>query len=163
CLSSERREGTLGLLFLTNLNGPEIVAGKLCSSALAATYGLFAIFPLLGLQMLIGGITLADFWRIILAMLNAIFFSVGAGFLASACCVRQFTAIACGTGLALFFSAGLMAIAAVINAFRGPAVWIDGVAIFSPIYALISADGSRVFGRKHYWLSFFAVTGIACA
>src|SRR5204863_10091529 len=40
CLSSEKREGTLGLLFLTNLNGPEIIGGKLCSSALAATYGL---------------------------------------------------------------------------------------------------------------------------
>src|SRR5262245_47843132 len=32
CLSSERREGTLGFLFLTNLNSAEIIAGKLCSS-----------------------------------------------------------------------------------------------------------------------------------
>src|SRR5580765_5565371 len=45
CLSSEKREGTMGLLFLTNLSGWEILGGKLCSSALAAVYGLFAIFP----------------------------------------------------------------------------------------------------------------------
>src|SRR5690242_18294956 len=43
CLSSEKREGTMGLLFLTNLNALEIIGGKLCSSALAAAYGLFAI------------------------------------------------------------------------------------------------------------------------
>src|ERR1043166_5516950 len=66
CLSCEKREGTLGLLFLTNLNGPEIIGGKLCSSALAAAYGLFAIFPLLALQMFIGGITLAHLFRVIL-------------------------------------------------------------------------------------------------
>src|SRR6266705_1380822 len=28
CLSSEKREGTMGLLFLTNLNGPEIIGGN---------------------------------------------------------------------------------------------------------------------------------------
>src|SRR5262245_55777665 len=63
CLSSERREGTLGLLFLTNLNGPEIIGGKLCSSAISAAYGLFAIFPIVAGQMLIGGITLGTFWK----------------------------------------------------------------------------------------------------
>src|SRR6185436_15942852 len=84
CLGSEKREGTMGLLFLTNLNGFEIIGGKLCSSAVAAAYGLFAIFPLLALQMLIGGITLGHFWRTVLALISAIFFSVTAGFLASA-------------------------------------------------------------------------------
>ena len=72
CLSSEKREGTLGLLFLTNLNAPEIIGGKWCSNALGAAYGLFAIFPLLALQMLIGGVTLAQFWRTFLAMADAL-------------------------------------------------------------------------------------------
>ncbi len=57
CISSERRDGTLGLLFLTNLNSGEIIAGKLCSSALASVYALFAIFPMLALPLLMGGIT----------------------------------------------------------------------------------------------------------
>src|SRR3974377_89531 len=52
CISVERRDGTLGLLFLTNLNSAEIVAGKLCSTALASVYGLMAIFPILGLLLL---------------------------------------------------------------------------------------------------------------
>jgi ABC-type transport system involved in cytochrome c biogenesis permease component len=55
CISVERREGTLGLLFLTNLNSAEIIAGKLCSTALASVYGLMAIFPMLALPLLMGG------------------------------------------------------------------------------------------------------------
>ena len=51
-ISRERREGPLGLLFLTNLNSAEIVAGKVFSNGLA-------------LAVLIGGITLGQFWRAI--------------------------------------------------------------------------------------------------
>src|SRR5262245_48532156 len=47
CLSSEKREGTLGLLFLTDLKGYDIVFGKLASSSLASFYGLLAIVPVL--------------------------------------------------------------------------------------------------------------------
>src|SRR5688572_18017381 len=70
CLSSEKREGTLGLLFLTNLNAPEIIAGKVCSTALAAAFGLFAIFPVLASQLMVGGITLEHFWKTVLALVN---------------------------------------------------------------------------------------------
>lgn len=161
CLSSEKREGTMGLLFLTNLNALEIIGGKLCSSALAAAYGLFAIFPLLALQMLIGGITLGQFWRTVLALANAIFFSVAAGFLASSVCLRQFTAIAAATGLALCGSAGLMGLAAVANSFRSTKTWAEGLAIFSPLYALVAAGGGSVFGTKAYWWSVLAVAGLS--
>src|SRR6188768_3422187 len=34
CLSEERREGTLGLLFLTDLKGHDVVLGKLASTSL---------------------------------------------------------------------------------------------------------------------------------
>jgi hypothetical protein len=165
CLSSEKREGTMGLLFLTNLNGPEIIGGKLCSSAVAAAYGLFAIFPLLALQMLIGGITLAHFWRTILALANVILFAIASGFLASSICLRQFTAIAWATGVALFFTVGLMAEAAILSSWGGTTVgrnWIEGMVIFSPLYTLISADGNRgMFGPNHYWWSVLAVIGVA--
>ena len=36
CLSSEKREGTIGLLFLTDLKGYDIILGKLASSSLTA-------------------------------------------------------------------------------------------------------------------------------
>src|ERR1041384_1036823 len=115
CLSREKREGTLGLLFLTNLNSAEIVAGKLCSTALARFYSLLAIFPVLAMPVLVGGITFGEFWRTMLALANAIFFGIAAGFMASALSVRQFPAVALATGLALFFGVGLSGLAVIMR------------------------------------------------
>src|ERR1700728_713159 len=46
-ISEEKREGTLGLLFLTDLHGYDIVFGKLISQSLLAFYCLVAAFPIL--------------------------------------------------------------------------------------------------------------------
>ena len=162
CLSSEKREGTVGLLFLTNLNGMEIIGGKLCSNALAAAYGLFAIFPLLALQMSLGGVTLWHFWRTVLALANAILFSMAAGFLASSMCVRQFTAVALAAGLTIFISLGLMGLSAVANAFRSMKGWSTPLAVFSPFYTLVSAKSRFGPLRSHYWWSVLAVAGLSC-
>ena len=55
CLSEERREGTLGLLFLTDLKGYDVVGGKLVATSLNAFYGLIAIVPLLLRKAAAGG------------------------------------------------------------------------------------------------------------
>src|ERR1700752_1031715 len=44
-LSEEKREGTLGLLFLTDLKGYDVVLGKLAATSLNSVYALLAIFP----------------------------------------------------------------------------------------------------------------------
>ena len=51
-LSEERREGTLGLLFLTDLKGYDVVLGKFMAVSLNAFYGLLAVFPVLALSLL---------------------------------------------------------------------------------------------------------------
>ena len=45
CLSEEKREGTLGLLFLTDLKGYDVVFGKLAATSLNAFYGVLAVVP----------------------------------------------------------------------------------------------------------------------
>src|SRR5262249_31211525 len=45
CLSAEKRDGTLGLLFLTDLRGYDVVLGKLIITSLNAFYAFFAVFP----------------------------------------------------------------------------------------------------------------------
>ena len=45
CISEEKRDGTLGLLFLTDLRSFDIVLGKLAATSLKAFAGLIAIFP----------------------------------------------------------------------------------------------------------------------
>src|SRR5690349_5037274 len=71
CLSEEKREGTLGLLFLTDLRGYDVVAGKLLVTSLRASYALLAIFPILAIPLLMGGVSGAEFWKASLALSNA--------------------------------------------------------------------------------------------
>ena len=153
CISSEKREGTLGLLFLTNLNSFEIILGKLCSSSVVTIYGLFSMFPMLAVLFMFGGIALDEFWQTVLALVNAIFFGVASGFIASVICVRQFTAIGLAVGVAIIFGAAVMGLAAVMDSLKYPRVWVDAVSSLCPFYGLIASGGNRIFGRNHYWLS----------
>jgi ABC-type transport system involved in multi-copper enzyme maturation permease subunit len=79
CLSAERREGTLGLLFLTDLKGYDVILGKLAAAALSAFYGLFAVFPILAWSLILGGVTPGEIWRTVLALGNILFFSLAIG------------------------------------------------------------------------------------
>ncbi|HOY59518.1 MAG TPA: ABC transporter permease, partial [Verrucomicrobiota bacterium] len=56
-ISHEKREGTLGLLFLTDLRGLDVVLGKLAAHALNLLCALMAAFPILGLAIGAGGVT----------------------------------------------------------------------------------------------------------
>ncbi|HEV2391126.1 MAG TPA: ABC transporter permease subunit [Verrucomicrobiae bacterium] len=82
-LSQERREGTLGLLFLTDLKGYDIVLGKLMATSLNAFYCLLALLPVTAFPLLLGGVTGSEFWRMALALLNTLFFSLAAGMFVS--------------------------------------------------------------------------------
>jgi ABC-type transport system involved in multi-copper enzyme maturation permease subunit len=86
CVSEEKREGTLGLLFLTDLKSYDIVLGKMTASSLTGVYGLLAIFPVLGVPLLLGGVAPAEFWRVILVCVNNLFLSLTLGMLCSAIC-----------------------------------------------------------------------------
>jgi ABC-type transport system involved in multi-copper enzyme maturation permease subunit len=83
CLSEEKREGTLGLLFLTDLKGYDVVLGKLIAVGLSALYGLVAVLPVTALPLLMGGVTVNEYWRVALAMVNGLFFSLAVGLLVS--------------------------------------------------------------------------------
>ena len=83
CLSEEKRDGTLGLIFLTDLKGYDVVLGKLAATSINACYGMVAIFPVLAIPLLLGGVTPAEFWRVIFVCLNTLFLSLAAGMFAS--------------------------------------------------------------------------------
>src|SRR6266404_2794931 len=84
CLSEEKREGTLGFLFLTDLRGYDVAGGKLLASSLRCFYGLLAVLPILAVTLLMGGVTGAQFWKTSLALLNALVCSLAAGLAVSA-------------------------------------------------------------------------------
>src|SRR5512140_1334746 len=106
CLSGEKREGTLGLLFLTDLKGYDVVLGKLVATSLNALYRLFSVFPILAIPLLLGALTLGEFWRMTLVLTNTLFFSLSAGMLISAVSLRERRAMAGTALLILLITAG---------------------------------------------------------
>ena len=83
-ISRERRDGTLGLLFLTHLTSWQVVAGKLLSRGLTAFLALMGCLPALMLSVLLGGVTAAEATMTGIGLLNTLFVALAAGLWASA-------------------------------------------------------------------------------
>lgn len=83
-LSSERRDGTLGLLFLTETGPGDVILGKLLALGLNALGAILAVAPILGVAWVLGGLTGGQLLRTVATILNALFFSLSAGLAVSA-------------------------------------------------------------------------------
>jgi len=85
-ISGEKREGTLGLLFLTDLKGRDVVYGKLVAASIHLFYGLLAVAPVLAVALPLGGVTGREFFRAVLVALDLLFFFTSVGLAASSLC-----------------------------------------------------------------------------
>jgi ABC-type transport system involved in multi-copper enzyme maturation permease subunit len=79
CVSGEKRDGTLGLLFLTDLESYDVVFGKMAATSLHAVYGLLCVLPSLALCLLLGGVTMGEFWRTTAVLVVTMFMSLTIG------------------------------------------------------------------------------------
>ncbi len=118
--AEERRQQTLGLLFLSGLGATEVFASKLLSSALVAFSDLLALFPMLAVPFLIGGVSFDLFLATICSLPNILLFVLAVCLLASVLTRDDGTAVilaavllflVCGAGPLLYladsrFSAG---------------------------------------------------------
>lgn len=82
----EKREDTLGLLFLTPLRPVDMVLGKLVSTSLSSFYRFLALVPVLAVPLLAGGVTVGSFVLLVVALLNLIFLGATLGLWISAQC-----------------------------------------------------------------------------
>jgi len=139
CLSEERRDGTLGLLFLTDLRSIEVVLGKLSATSLQAVYGILAVFPVLALAFLVGGITGAHFWRSLLAIANALFFSLAVGLWVSSLSRDAHKAMNVTLLVCALFTAGLPLLDWSIARWSSGS-FIPGVSLASPTHAFLNAS-----------------------
>lgn len=142
CLSSEKREGTLGLLFLTDLRGYDVVLGKLAACALGAFYALLAVLPVLALSLLLGGVPTMALVSTAVLLLNTLFFSLTAGLFMSAVSRDERRALGATTGLILGIAFGLPLLGLGAEEFtRWPRQWDIGelLALPSPAYGLMQA------------------------
>lgn len=101
-VSVEKREGTLGLLFLTPLRGWEILLGKMGSHALQVGWAWLGILPVLFLPLLHGGVRWTEAVRLLLALLVTLLVSLACGLLWSTVCREARTTVV-GTATSLLF------------------------------------------------------------
>jgi len=154
CLSEEKREGTLGLLFLTDLKGYDVVVGKLAATSLSGFYGLLGLVPVLAVPLLLGGVSNAEFWRVVLVLVNTFLFSLAVGVCGSALCrdVRQ--AMATNFFLLLLLTGGPAACAATPLFFSRTPPFIAEWFLSCPVYSYyLCADMSYNAARAQFWLS----------
>ena len=154
CLSEEKREGTLGLLFLTDLKGYDVVLGKLAATSVNAFYGLLAIVPVLAIPLLLGGVTHGEFWRTVLVLVNTFLLSLAIGVLASVLSRDARQAMGINLLLLLLLTTIPPAIAAAI-AYLAPAHRMLQPLFFScPAYSLyLCFDVNYQAAREYFWLS----------
>jgi len=162
CLSEERREGTLGLLFLTDLKGHDVVLGKLASTSLHSIYGLLAVVPMLGVPLLMGGVTIGEFARTALVLIVTLFLSLSAGMFVSAMSHDSRAALLRTLGIIVLLS-GLLPLLwwGLRLLFRTP--WSDFLLWPSPGYALRRAGDalySTRSGAGEFWVSLFVIGGL---
>ena len=155
-LSEEKREGTLGLLFLTDLKGTDIVGGKLAATSLHAVLALIGVIPMLSIALLLGGVTLEQFGRVALVLINTMFFSLSLGVFVSSISKNERKAMG-GTFLGLLLLVlGPFVLAYVLSQRIGLS---EELMAISPLYAfgvVQNAMGPRVGGPQFYWVSVIA-------
>ena len=170
CVSREKREGTLGLLFLTDLKPRDIVLGKLVAVSLRSAYGLLAAFPVLAITMTFGGVQSGEFWRVTLNLINTLFFSLSVCLLVSTVSRNWRKAGSAASLLLLLFGLGLPGLGELMRIYYVAPDLSITVQMFSPFYAHRMAFGSAVGLRQNYfWSSLLTVhvvallcLGVAC-
>jgi hypothetical protein len=83
CVSQEKREGTLGLLFLTPLRVVDVILAKSAAQAVRALTLLLAALPVLVLPFVVGGVSAYAAERAVLQVGTVVLTGIAAGIYAS--------------------------------------------------------------------------------
>jgi hypothetical protein len=158
CLSEEKREGTLGLLFLTKLKGYDVVLGKLAATSLNSFFCLLAIFPVLAIPLLMGGITNGEFWRMVLVLVNTFLFSLAVGIFSSTLSKNARRAMGANFLWFLLLGFTLPACGLAIAYFSPSRLLIDQLFYCCPLFTFYLTF-TRFFGSQsdHFWWSIATV------
>jgi hypothetical protein len=144
-ISRERREGTLGLLFLTQVRALDVLAANFAAAAVSSLWALGALTPLLIFLVLFADTSGSEVARTVFALIDTMILSLAAGLWASAAGRKWWSCVA---------SAAAM-LALVIF---GPALleWPG------PLNALAAAgDGAYKSSAGAYWASIAVVLAIS--
>lgn len=89
CISHERADDTLGLLFLTPLKSYDVILGKFISVGLLHFQSILTLLPLKAMAFLLGGVTLKAFLGMNLFILCWLIYMTSAGICISSFCTNE--------------------------------------------------------------------------
>jgi len=158
CLSEEKREGTLGLLFLTDLKGYDVVLGKVAATSLNGFYGLLAVLPVIAVPLLLGGIGNGEFWRAVLVLVNTFLYSLAVGVFVSVMSREAPRAMGANLLMLLLLS-GVPPICGLATTYRSfPDSYRLEFLYSCPLLPFVlSADSFYATAKWHFWLSMAVV------
>lgn len=159
-ISQEKRDNTLGLLFLTDLKAYDIVLGKLAVAVLRGVSTLIGTIPVLALPLMLGGTDLAEFSRISLTLLLTLFFSMTIGLLASAAMRRAWTAFGISAFVLALFCLVLPLYSQFVRAFFTQGYMAHFIELPSPSYAFLMSFRTAI-GLQGFGASLAIFTSIA--
>jgi len=154
CLSRERREGTIGLLFLTPLGAREIVFAKAAAHGLRSLTLWAASLPVVAIPFLIGGLTGQILVFSCIINFCSICLALGASLLASSFCRTRHRALALTMllGFILFCSFGIAMLIGVVAMGYGGVVRQNLARSGLPsIEELIAGGIITLTGVGEYW------------
>ena len=163
CISEEKRDGTLGLLFLTDLRSLDIVLGKLAATSLKAFAGLIAIFPVLGIPLLLGSVAVEEFWRVVLVLFNTLLLSLAAGIFISSISLRAGRAAGPTLGMMILLLGGAPILWGLVSFLTGHNMsgeTLEMASIHSAVMGLIMAfEGNYMTQSQSFWHSLWINQG----
>jgi ABC-type transport system involved in multi-copper enzyme maturation permease subunit len=153
CVNEEQNNGTLGLLFLTNLHGISIALGKLVGHGLLALYSIVSIVPVMALAALLGGTDAESLAKTALVLLITLILSLIIGMFASTVCRKAWVAAALALFILAVLVAGIPLAAFVLRENQRPD-WSAWLELLSPNYSLSMASPSAaMLPSNHLWLA----------
>jgi hypothetical protein len=157
-INTERREGTLGLLFLTRVRSFDVLAGKLVSVGGTSLCALAALVPALMIPVLAGGVTGSEAFRKAAALLATLLFALGAGLCGAAAQAQRFKAVFGAVLIVAVTALGPFLFLSIAGSASGVG---NAVGLFSPLVLLIAAgDGAYQAAPAFYWGSLATVQAL---
>ena len=136
CISEEKRDSTLGLLFLTDLRGYDVVLGKLAAAAARGFYALLATVPVLALPLMMGGTNLTELARTTITLVTTLFFSMSVGLVVSSVMRKNWTAFGVSGFVLFFFTCLLPAYSEFVRSYYRDAIAAYWIEVPSPTHAM---------------------------
>ncbi|MDB6037595.1 MAG: hypothetical protein JWM99_1436 [Verrucomicrobiales bacterium] len=160
CVSAEKREGTLGLLFLTALKPRDLVVGNILATSLKAFYGLLAVFPILGISFGMGGVSYDEFGRVCITLISTLVFSLSFSLFIS--CLSQKHLVATSrAAIAMIFFGAILPVACLglrrLAPYGTPQQLVEILELFSPSFTMQRTGSSSFVLQRDFWWSLLII------